>query len=207
MEGVEKILTLNVEEAQVITSSIGANASESEPAEIFMNGHAIEDQDESNRSYGENDMRDAQDGCHQTTVNCNGGDYDKILDVEVSSPNTVVCIPSPSSAYVSSQSPTSNPIMQGLYGFEDNQVVQCLYEQPNLVADHQSNTNMFQPLNFFSSQQDSPSLLQEPIIQNIYQESMPSNNQMRKGMDLDLQVPHSSSYLQYDQRYITSDSI
>ncbi|XP_061359919.1 protein FAR1-RELATED SEQUENCE 5-like [Gastrolobium bilobum] len=209
MEGVEKILTLKVEEAQVITSSsIDANASESEPAEIFLNRHAIEDQLESNRVNGE-DRRATQDRDHQTTVNCNGTDSDRILSVEVSSPNTVVCIPSPSSVYVSSQSAAPNPILQGLYSFEANQAVHCIYEQPNLVLDHQSNTNIFQPPNFFSNQHDSPGqsqLLPEPIIQSTYHESMASNNQMRQGMDLDIQNPHSSSFLLYDHRYRSSDS-
>ncbi|KAJ1402510.1 Zinc finger, PMZ-type [Sesbania bispinosa] len=165
MEGVEKILTLKVEEAQVITpSSIDVNASESEPAEIFLNGHATEDQDESNRVNGEKDRRATPARGHQTT---------------------------------------------GLYSFEANQGVHCVYEQPNSVLDHQSNTNMFQPPNFFSNQQNSPGqsqILQEPIIQNTYHESMPSNNQMRQGMDLDIQNPHSSSFLLYDHRYRSSDS-
>lgn len=86
-----------------------------------------------------------------------------------------------------------------------------MYEQPNLMLDHQSNTNMFQPLNFFSNQQDSLGqsqllqvyffavikyfgylwymllcitgweiVIQEPMIQNTYQESIPINNQMRQ---------------------------
>ncbi|KAK7343667.1 hypothetical protein VNO77_12588 [Canavalia gladiata] len=207
MEGVEKILTLRVEEGQVISSSgIDANASESEPGEIFLNGHAAEDQDESDEANGEKDRRATSDRGHLTTMTCNGINS---LNVEVSPPNSVVCISSPSSAYVSSQSTTPNPILQGLYSFEANQVVHCMYEQPNLVLDHQSNTNMFQPPNFFSNQQDSPGqsqLMQEPIIQNTYHESMPSNNQMRQGMDLDIQNPHSSSFLLYDHRYRNSDS-
>ncbi|XP_027363745.1 protein FAR1-RELATED SEQUENCE 7-like isoform X1 [Abrus precatorius] len=207
MEGVEKILTVKVEQGQVITSSsVDANASESEPAEIFLNGHAIEDRDESNKVNGEKDRRATSNRGHLTTTTCNGTDSDRILNVETSSPNTVVCISSPSSAYVSSQSATPNPILQGLYSFEANQVVHCLYEQPSFVLDHQSNTNMFQPSNFLSNQQESQDqsqLLQEPIIQNTYHESMPSSNQ---GMDLDIQNPHPSSFLLYDHRYRSSDS-
>lgn len=116
MEGVEKILRLKVEEAQVITSnSIHANASDSEPAEIFLNGHVIEDQDESNRENGEKDSRATLDRGHQTTADYNQTDSDRILDVEVPPPNTVVCISSPSSAYVSSQSVTPNPVLQVIF--------------------------------------------------------------------------------------------
>ncbi|RDX62880.1 Protein FAR1-RELATED SEQUENCE 5, partial [Mucuna pruriens] len=210
MVGVEKILTLKIEGGQAITSSnIDANASENESAEIFLNGYAIEDQDESNRTNGGKDRTATSDRDLLTTMTCNGGDSDRILNVEVSPPNTVVCISSPSSAYVSSQSATPNPILQGLYSFEANQVVHCMYEQPNLVLDHQSNSNMLQPPNFFSNQQDSPGqsqLLQEPIIQSTYHESMPSNNQMRQGLNLDIQNPHSSSFLLYDHRYRSSES-
>lgn len=45
---------------------------------------------------------------------------------------------------------------QGLYSFETNQVVHCMYEQPSVVLDHQSNTNIFQSPNFYSNQQNSP---------------------------------------------------
>ncbi|GAU15453.1 hypothetical protein TSUD_44900 [Trifolium subterraneum] len=196
MEGVQKILILKGEEAQVITSnSIHADGSESEPAEIFQNGHATEDQDVSNRVSGEIDRSATQD-IAQTTLNYNQTDSDRILNVEVHPPNTVVCISSPSSPYVSSQSVTPNSLLQGLFGFEANQVVQCMYEQPGLVLNHQSNTNLFQPAIYYSNQQSSPrrsQLSQEPIIQNTYHESMPSNNQMRQGMDLDIQNPHSES--------------
>lgn len=113
MIGVEKILTLKVEQRQVITSSnIDANASENEPAEIFLNGHSIEDQDESNRANGGKDRRATSDRGYLTTMTFNGADSDRILNVEVSPPNTVVCISSPSSAYVSSHSATPNPILQ-----------------------------------------------------------------------------------------------
>ncbi|TKY51268.1 FAR1-RELATED SEQUENCE 9 [Spatholobus suberectus] len=208
MVGVEKILTLKVEEGQVITSS-NIDASESEPAEILLNGRAIEDQDESNRANGGKYTRATSDRGHLTTMTCNGTDSDRILNVEASPPNAVVCISSPSSAYVSSQSTAPNTILQGLYSFEANQVVHCMYEQPNLVLDHQSNSNMLHPPNFFSNQQDSPGqsqLLQEPIIQSTYHESMPSNNQMRQGMDLDIQNSHSSSFLLYDHRYRSSEA-
>jgi len=102
MEGVQKILILKSEEAQVITSnSIHEDASESEPAVIFPNGHATEDQDESNRVSEEIDRTATPDRC-QTTVNYSQTDSERILNVEPSS-NIVVCISSPPSPYVSSQ--------------------------------------------------------------------------------------------------------
>ncbi|KAI9077017.1 hypothetical protein K1719_041030 [Acacia pycnantha] len=50
MQGVEKILTLKDAETQIITSSSAdVNAPENEPADTFLNGQAMEDQNESNR--------------------------------------------------------------------------------------------------------------------------------------------------------------
>lgn len=137
MIGVEKILTLKVEQRQVITSSnIDANASENEPAEIFLNGHSIEDQDESNRANGGKDRRATSDRGYLTTMTCNGADSDRILNVEVSPPNTVVCISSPSSAYVSSHSASPNPILQVIFYHLSDMIVYfviilfvCSYQQ------------------------------------------------------------------------------
>jgi zinc finger SWIM domain-containing protein 3 len=114
MEGVQKILILKGEEAQVITSnSIQAYASESEPAEIFRNGHATEDQDVSNRVSGEIDRSATQRA--QTTVNYNQMDSDRVLNVEPPPPNTVVCISSPSSPYVSTHSVAPNSLLQASF--------------------------------------------------------------------------------------------
>jgi zinc finger SWIM domain-containing protein 3 len=114
MEGVQKILILKGEEAQVITSnSIQAYASESEPAEIFRNGHATEDQDVS-RVSGEIDRSATQDRA-QTTVNYNQTDSDRFLNVELPPPNTVVCISSPSSPYVSTHSVAPNSLLQASF--------------------------------------------------------------------------------------------
>lgn len=58
-------------------------------------------------------------------------------------------------------------ITQGLYNFEANQVDQCLYQQDNLVMEEQTNPNMYQPLDFFSNQHDSPGhsqLLQVDLV-------------------------------------------
>ncbi|CAL9010195.1 unnamed protein product [Prunus brigantina] len=62
---------------------------------------------------------------------------------------------------------------KGLYNLEANQVVQCVYQQDNLVMEEQTNPNMYQLLSFFSNQHDSPGhcqLLQEPLINGTYQE-------------------------------------
>lgn len=125
IEGVEKILSLKVVEAHVITSSSAdANTSENEPADIFLNGQAMEDQDESNRTNEEKEGKSTPDRGHQTTMHCNGSDSDKVLNVEVLPPNTTVCISSPSSAYVSSQSTTGNPLMQVIpYKSSEKQLV------------------------------------------------------------------------------------
>ncbi|XP_028806268.1 protein FAR1-RELATED SEQUENCE 5-like isoform X1 [Neltuma alba] len=208
MEGVERILALKGAETQIITSSSAdAIAPENEPADIFLNGQAMEDQNESNRMEEEKEGSSTPVRGHQTTMHCNGLDTQRVLDVEVSPPDTVACISSPSSAYVSSQCTTSNPIMQGLYNFEANHVVHCMYEQSNLALDSQSNDNMYHPQNFFSTQQDSPGqpqLLQEPVIQSMYQHSIRNTNQMRQVIDI--QNPHSSSFLLYDRKYRTSDA-
>ncbi|XP_014514273.1 protein FAR1-RELATED SEQUENCE 5 [Vigna radiata var. radiata] len=209
MVGVEKILTPEAEGEVVTSRNTDADASESEPAKIFPNEHVIEDQDEINSANGGKDRRATSDRGHLTTMTCNGADSDRVLNVEESPQSTVVCISSPPSTYVSSQPAAPNPIVQGLYSFEANQVVNCMYEQPNLMVDSQSNSGMMQPQNIFSNPQDSPGqsqLLQEPIIQSTYLESMPINNQMRQGMDLDIQNPHSSSFLLYDHRYRSSES-
>ncbi|TXG62898.1 hypothetical protein EZV62_009892 [Acer yangbiense] len=94
--------------------------------------------------------------------------------------------------------------MQSLYGFEANQAIQSMFQQPNLLIDQQSSTNLYQQPNFYSDQHDSPSqteLLQEPLIRSTYHESIPNTTQLRQAMDLDLQHPHSSSFLLYDHRY------
>ncbi|KAJ7975671.1 Protein FAR1-RELATED SEQUENCE 5 [Quillaja saponaria] len=210
MEGIEEILTKKIEEAQVITSSCsGANASENEPAEIFLEGDAIENQDDFNRLTGEKEKeRPAPD--RDPHINGNGkcSNSERILSVELSQPNTVVCVSSSPSAYGSPQATTTNCIMQGLYNFDANQVVHCMYEQPNIVLDPQSNANIYQPPNFFSNQHDSPGqsqLLQEPLIRSAYQESMSSSPQKRQVMDLDIQSPHSSSLLLYDHKHTATD--
>lgn len=108
-EAVEKISTLKIVEAQVITT---VNASENEPGDIFLNGQPMENQDESNRHIEEKGGKSSPVGDHQTTNHSNGSDSDRVLNVDVSPPNTAVCFTSPSSAYVSSQSTTPNNITQ-----------------------------------------------------------------------------------------------
>lgn len=48
-------------------------------------------------------------------------------------------------------------LLQSFYNFEPNQVVQCIYEQPDLlIIDQQPNTDLYQQPNFFSDQHDLP---------------------------------------------------
>ncbi|GMN44646.1 hypothetical protein TIFTF001_013843 [Ficus carica] len=192
MEGVEKILISKPGEAQaVISTSNSANASEGEPAEIFLNGNVIEDQDDSRVKHNK------------------GSTVQGIHNVEALAQSTVTCISSSPPVYVSPQVAAGNPIMQGLYNFEANQVVKCMYQQPNLVMDQQTNSNLYPPPNFFNNQHDSPSqsqFLQEPLIHNTYPESVSNTVQLRQEMDLDIQHPHSASFLVFDQRYRTPDS-
>ncbi|KAL6291462.1 hypothetical protein ACE6H2_008972 [Prunus campanulata] len=201
MEGVEKILTLKPQDAQAFTSSSTANASDSERAVIFSDGNAIEDQDD-NVVKGEKEKETAVfDKGQLTNVNGEFSSTKRIQNVDTSLQNTDSCISSPS-LYVSPEGTTANPIMQGLYNFEANQVVQCMYQQDNLVMEEHSNPNMYQPLNFFSNQHDSPGhsqLLQEPLINGTYQEPVSSTPEMRQAMDLDVQHPHSSSFLLLDR--------
>ncbi|THF95145.1 hypothetical protein TEA_020326 [Camellia sinensis var. sinensis] len=96
----------------------------------------------------------------------------------------------------------------GFYNFEANQVVQCLYQPPNLSMAQQPNPDIYQPPNLFSNQHDSPSqaqLLQESLIRSPFQEPMSHRNQLRQAMDLDVQHPHSTSFVHYDHRYRASN--
>ncbi|KAE8022493.1 hypothetical protein FH972_008288 [Carpinus fangiana] len=175
MEGVENILNLKPEDAQALSSSsTGANASESEHAEIFLDGNAIDDQDE-NRVKGVKEKEVAI-----STMNGKASHPKVVQNIEASPPIVTFISSSPTS-YISPQATTANPIMQGICNFEANQVVHCMYQQPNLVMDQQSNPNIYQPPNFFSNQPDSP-----------------GQSHLLQAMDLDVQHPHSSSFLLYD---------
>lgn len=207
MEGVERIVILKSEESQAVTSSSnGANASEGKHAEIFLDGNAIEDQDDSRAKHRE---RAILGGCQLKILNNKGSTAKGIHNVEGLAQSTVTCVSSSPPVYVSPQATTGNPIMQGLYNFEANQVVKCMYGEPNLATDQQTNSNMYQPPNFFTNQHDSPSqsqLLQEPLIHNTYPDSVSNTSQLRQEMDLDIQHPHSASFLVFDQRYRSPDT-
>ncbi|XWS48406.1 hypothetical protein CRYUN_Cryun13aG0073700 [Craigia yunnanensis] len=211
IEGVEKILTLKAEEAQVIaSSSSAANASDSGNAEIFLDGNAIEDQDESSRAQSKKENETFVPHRHkQKNVPERGSKTKRIQNERSNSPNTITCISSPSPAYISPQASGPAPVMQGLFNFEANQVVQCIYQQPNAEMDQQPNAEMDQQPNFYSDQHDSPSqtrLHQEPLIRSTYHDSVSKSTQLRQAMELDIQPTHSSSYLLYDHRYRTSDT-
>ncbi|EOY23114.1 FAR1-related sequence 5 isoform 3 [Theobroma cacao] len=166
--GLEKILTLKAEEAQVIaSSSSGASASDSENAEIFLDGHAIEDQDESSRvqSKKENEAV-VPHRQKQKNVPERGSKTKGVQNKRSNSPNTITSISSPSPTYVSPQASGPAPVMQGLFNFEANQVVQCIYQQPNMVMEQEPNAEMYQQPNFYTDQHDSPS--QTQLLQVIF---------------------------------------
>lgn len=95
MEGVEKILISKPGEAEaVISTSNSANGSEGEPAEVFLNGNVIEDQDDSSVKHNK------------------GSTVQGIHNVEALAQSTVTCISSSPPVYVSPQAATENPIMQ-----------------------------------------------------------------------------------------------
>ncbi|KAM3682319.1 hypothetical protein ACJW31_12G064200 [Castanea mollissima] len=210
MEGVEKILTLKHEEAQAVTSSsTGANVFESEHADIFLDGNTLDDQDENGVKGAKEKERAIPNRGQLSNVNGKVSHTKGVQNIEASPPNIVNCISSSPRAIISSQATTPNPIMQGMYNFDTSQVVQCMYPQSNLVMDQQPNPNIYHSPNFFSHQHDSPvqtQLLQEPLIHNPYQESDSSTSQLRHAMELDVQHPHSPSFLLYDDRYRASNT-
>ncbi|XP_031275813.1 protein FAR1-RELATED SEQUENCE 5-like [Pistacia vera] len=211
IEGVEKILTLKADEAQGITSSsTGANASESENAEIFLDGNTTADQEVDDKAQGTREKEICSaDRRKLKNINVRSSKTKRDQNVQVQSPNNLTCISSPPSAYVSPQPSTNNPVMQSLYNFEATQVVQCMYQQPDLLIDQQPNTDMYQQPNFYSDQDNPPGqtpLLQEPLIRNTYHESVSNNTHLRQVMDLDMHHPHSSSFMLYDHRYRTPDT-
>ncbi|KAM2427791.1 hypothetical protein ACFXTH_001833 [Malus domestica] len=187
MEGVEKILTLSPEDAQAFTSSrTAANVSDTEHAKIFLDEFGIDNQDDNRVKGAEEKDGAVLDRGPLTNVN---GEYNASIQ------NTGSCISS-LLLYASPQAATENAIIQGLYNFETNQVVQCMHEQDNLVINQQTDPNMF-----FSNEHDSPGhsqLLQEPLINGVYQEPVSSTPEVRQAMDLDVQTP--SSFLVFDGR-------
>ncbi|GKV43297.1 hypothetical protein SLEP1_g50608 [Rubroshorea leprosula] len=211
IEGVEKILALKPEEAQGDTSSsTPANASDSENAEIFLDDSVIDDQDGESRALKRKKNKTAPSNRYKPkNMHEISSVAKRIQNVRPDPPNMLMGISSPPQAYISPQASAPNPVMQGLYNFEANQVVQCMYQQPNLVSEQQASTDMYQQSNFFSDHHDLPGqtqLLQEPLIRSTYQESVSDTTQLRQAMELDIQPQHSSSYLIYDHRYRSSDS-
>ncbi|KAL6977668.1 hypothetical protein U1Q18_026458, partial [Sarracenia purpurea var. burkii] len=186
MKGVEKILALRPDdEAQAITSSsTGAYASESEQAEIFLDRNAIEGCDGSNtfRGINERDISIPDKDPLKNTIEKISKTKSSQNVVHPPHPDTVNSISCPP-AYVSSASSSLNPVSQGFYNFEANQVVTCPYQPHNLPMDQQPNPDIYQPPSLFSTQHDSPSpaqLLQESLIHSAFQESMSQRNQLRQ---------------------------
>ncbi|XP_057950573.1 protein FAR1-RELATED SEQUENCE 5-like isoform X3 [Malania oleifera] len=205
--GVEKILNMEPsEEAQAITSSsTGANAYESEHGEIFLDRNAIEAQEDTHQvtEAREKELVVPHKGqprnCTEKRSKIKG-----FQDVQPPASNTSVSCSPPTScsppAYIPSETPTPNSVTQDLFNFEANQVVQCMFQPPNLVMDQHSHPNMYSSPDIFSNQHNPPSQPQ------LLQESVPNSTQLRQAMELDVQLPHSSSFLHYDQRYRASDT-
>ncbi|GAY51487.1 hypothetical protein CUMW_134550 [Citrus unshiu] len=205
IEGVEKILTSKPEEVQGITSSsTGANASESENAKVCLDENTVEDQNEVGRAKWTKENKSCVPHRRKLkNIHGRSSKSRRVQNIQAQSPNTVNCISSPPPAFVSPQAPT----MESLYNLEANQVVQCMYGQPDLLVDQQPNTDLYQQPNFFSDQHDSPGqtqLLEETLIRSTYHDSVPISTHLRQAMELDLQ---SSSFLLCDHscRYRASD--
>lgn len=118
IERVEKILTLKAEEAQGITSSsTGANASESENAEIFLDENTIEDQGVENRLQVAREQESSVPDRHKLkNINGRSCKSKRVQNIQAQSANTVTCISSPPPAYISPQAPTTNPVVQVVLG-------------------------------------------------------------------------------------------
>uniref|UniRef100_A0A6N2KBA3 Protein FAR1-RELATED SEQUENCE n=1 Tax=Salix viminalis TaxID=40686 RepID=A0A6N2KBA3_SALVM len=211
IEGVEKILMLKDEEGQGINSSSTVlNGFESDNAEYFFDEKELEDLGEDNGVDGTKEKENAAPERHQLkNINGKSCKKNRFQLGQTPSPNTSSCISSPPQACVMTEGPTHNPLLQGLYNFEANQVVQCMYQQQNPIMDHEDYPNMHQQSIFFADQHVSPTqtpLLHEPLIRSAYHESLTNNALLRQAMDLDLQRPHSSSISLYDHGFRTSDT-
>ncbi|XAR72104.1 hypothetical protein NMG60_11018623 [Bertholletia excelsa] len=162
MQGVERILLFKPsKETPVITSSsTGPYASESEQADIFLDRSAIDGevngnagQDNGNAFRGTNEMemvvpdKDPLNNFIERISKTKRSE-----SVHPPAPGSVTSISSPSTAHVSSASPSLNHVTQGFYNFEANQVVHCLYQPPNIVMDQQPCSDIYQQPNLFPEQ-------------------------------------------------------
>lgn len=144
---------LKPDEGQGINSSSTiVNGHESENAEFFLNEKAIEDQGEDNRVEGSKERESDVPDRHQLKNVVGKGCQKKRFQLaQPPSPNIVNGISSPPHACVTTEGPTHNPLLQGVYNFEANQVVQCMYPLQNpVVMDHQDNPNMYRQSNFYA---------------------------------------------------------
>ncbi|XP_057473394.1 protein FAR1-RELATED SEQUENCE 5-like isoform X2 [Actinidia eriantha] len=181
MQGVEKMLTLKpTEETQALTSSsTGAYASESEHMEIFLDRNAIEGQDDSHtfmlanerEIMGKDPLNNLGEKISKTKTSQNV--HPPPSDTVTS--NSISC---PPPAYVSSASSSLNHVSQDFYNFGANQVVQCLYQPPNIAMDQQPSPDVYQPPSLLSNQHDSLSQAQ------LLQESMSQRNQFRQWISM-----------------------
>ncbi|MBA0857678.1 hypothetical protein Goshw_015470 [Gossypium schwendimanii] len=206
IEGVEKILAQKAEDAQVIaSSSSAATAPDSENVEIFLDGNAIDDQEKSCRTQSKKENEATEPHRHKQKSILQRGLKNRRIQNEVSnSPNTITCISSSSPTNVSPQASVSAPVMQRLFNFEANQVVQCVDQQSTLGIEQKPHAEVYQNPNFYTDQHGSPNqtqLLQDkPLIHGTYHDSVSNYCQLRQAMELDIQPSHSSSFLLYDDR-------
>lgn len=113
MQGVERILTAKTfEEAQAITSSsTGANACETEPAEIFLGRDGIEGQDVDNIFKETNEMENSIPGDDLLNISNEEIPNTNInQNVQLASPDTVVAITCPPPTY-------NSPLTQAIIVF------------------------------------------------------------------------------------------
>ncbi|KAL7108430.1 hypothetical protein ACP275_06G111700 [Erythranthe tilingii] len=187
MQGIERILNFkSFEEDKAFC------ASDNELPDVDLGRNEFDDQD-----------IEVLKGTAETE--CIIPDKDQLNHCDPSPPETVLSVACPPSAYISSPSPppSMSPLTQGLYTIDANHMVQSIYQGPNLVINQQPNPNMYEPQNFYSSQNHSPShaqFLQESLIRNQFQDPMSNGTQLKPVMDDD-QHPHSSSFMHYNHRY------
>ncbi|XP_052477364.1 protein FAR1-RELATED SEQUENCE 5 isoform X1 [Gossypium raimondii] len=183
IEGVEKILAQKAEDAQVIaSSSSAATAPDSENVEIFLDGNAIDDQEKSCRTQSKKENEATEPHRHkQKSILQRGLKNRRIQNEGSNSPNTITCISSSSPTNVSPQASVSAPVMQRLFNFEANQVVQCVDQQSTLGIEQTPHAEVYQNPNFYTDQHGSP-----------------NQTQLLQAMELDIQPSHSSSFLLYD---------
>ncbi|XP_065856932.1 protein FAR1-RELATED SEQUENCE 7-like [Euphorbia lathyris] len=190
IEGVVKILTLNIEEAHgIVASCTATNGSESENAKALSDETMAEGQDEENILPGVEEESIFPDRLRMKNTKEKSCKKKRSPNAPPTTSYIATAASNTPETRVSTEAPPPNPLLQGLYNFEANQGVRGMYQQHNPVMNHQDNPNMCQQTNFCSDQRDSP-----------------HKTLLVQGVDLDLQHPQPSLLL-FDQRFRASDSL